>query len=93
MTEQMLLILTLKLDLRTLYIVFKVAGDVEVRAHRGILAARSSVFKAMFEKNSAEGSTCREVVEDVSPELLVNKQCICLQYRSFFKLINVRGRP
>jgi speckle-type POZ protein len=49
-------------------VVFKVGGN-EFPAHKVILAARSEVFKAMFQHATKEKSTNHVEIEDIEPEI------------------------
>ena len=64
-------------------IFFKVVGEKEFQVHRVVLAARSPVFKAMFDMfDMAEGITGRAIVEDIHPDDMVNKQLFLKQTQS-----------
>ncbi|KAL5289404.1 SPOPL.2 family protein [Megaselia abdita] len=47
-----------------------VVDDGEFNVHRGILAARSPVFSAMFERTMKEGLSGTAVIEDIDKEVL-----------------------
>ena len=47
-----------------------VAGERELKVHRAVLAARSPVFRSMFEANMMESRSGRVELTDISPEAL-----------------------
>ena len=47
-----------------------VAGDREINAHKAVLSAASSYFKAMFTCNLAETSLTKVPINGVEPEIL-----------------------
>ena len=65
-------------NLILLWFLFQVCENREFPVHRVILAARSTVFKAMFDRDMLESQTAQAVIEDIMPETMVTYLLVVL---------------